>query len=95
MLQEKHISHDVRWYMSDPLSPDELKDLLKKLRLNAFDLVRQNESLYQEQYANKQLSEDEWIQVLIAHPSLMQRPIVVKGAIAIIARPPEKLLALL
>lgn len=95
LLQEKNIPHTIRWYQVDPLSTDELKELLNKLQLHAFDLVRQNETLYKEQYLDKNLTEDEWIRVLIENPSLMQRPIVVNGDKAIIARPPEKLLALL
>jgi len=78
--------------MADPLSKEELKTILKKLRLRAFNLVRQHEELYKQQYADKQLTEDEWIEVLLANPSLLQRPIVVEGDHAIIARPPEKVL---
>ena len=95
ILQEENIPHNVRWYMADPLSKEELKELLNKLRLKAFDLIRQNEELYLEKYAGKELNEDEWINVLIENPSLMQRPIIVKGDIAIIARPPEILFEIL
>jgi len=35
------------------------------------------------------------VALLLQHPELMQRPIVIKGNRAIIARPPEKLTALL
>jgi arsenate reductase (glutaredoxin) len=35
------------------------------------------------------------VAILLKHPELMQRPIVIRGKRAIIARPPEKLEALL
>ncbi len=35
------------------------------------------------------------VALLLEHPELMQRPIVIRGKRAIIARPPEKLEALL
>jgi arsenate reductase len=95
IMQEKNIPYEARWYMAEPLSRNELKDILQKLRLKAFDLVRQNEELYQSRFTGKNFTEDEWIDILITNPSLMQRPIVVNGSKAIIARPPEKLFEVL
>lgn len=95
LLQEKGVAHDVRWYMAEPLTRNELSDLLHKLQMPPSSLVRKNEALYKTQYEGKEISDDEWTDILIEHPQLMQRPIVVKGEIAIVARPAEKVLALL
>ena len=95
LLQEKSIAHQVRWYMADPLTEDELRGLMMKLHLTPAEMVKKNEQLYIEHYQNANLSDDEWISVLLASPELLVRPIVVKGDIAIIARPPEKLLEIL
>lgn len=95
MLIEQNIPHNVRWYVAEPLSHNELEKLLQKLRVPAFDLVRTGEELYMREFAGKQLSEDQWIDILIAHPGLMQRPIVEKGGKAIIARPPERVLEMI
>ena len=95
LLQEKGVAHDVRWYMAEPLTGEELKSLLVKLHMKAHELVRTGEELYKTAYEGKEISEDEWLKILTEQPELMQRPIVVKGDIAIVARPPEKVLELI
>lgn len=95
LLQQKSILFDVRFYLTDPLSADELKALLQKLKMPAKDLVRKSEPVYTANYDGKELSEEEWIQAMATHPVLIERPIIVSGERAIIARPPEKVLELL
>ena len=41
------------------------------------------------------LNDEEWLEAMAAHPVLIERPIVVRGNKAVVARPPEKVLALL
>jgi arsenate reductase len=91
MLQEQGIPHEVRWYMAEPLSAGELKELLQKLRLPIEELLRKGEEYFIEHFQDKDLSEEEWLEVLARHPELLQRPIVVNGNNAVIARPPERL----
>lgn len=91
ILQEEGIPHKVRWYLDEPLSEKEIRALLKKLRMPAEALVRKSENLFKESFAGKTLSEDEWIEVLTRHPLLIERPIVVNGRKAVVARPPERL----
>src|SRR5579883_2036929 len=81
LLQEKNIPHEVRWYMADPLTEDELRSLMMKLHLTPVQMVKTNEQLYIDEYQHANLSDNEWIAVLLAHPQLLQRPIVVKGDI--------------
>jgi len=95
ILQEKGVPFEVRWYLTDPLNQKELKALLKKLGMKASELVRKTETLYKEQYKDQQLSEQEWIKILVENPVLIERPIVEKGDKAIVARPPEKVLSFL
>jgi arsenate reductase len=91
ILQEKSIPHTVRWYLADPLSKLEITELLHKLGIRPSELVRRSEQLYQENYSHKDLSEEEWLDVLVKYPVLIQRPIVEWDDKAIIARPPEKI----
>ena len=72
-----------------------LKDILKKLAMKPEQIIRKNEPLYKDQFAGKILSDEEWIQVLVAHPILIERPIVVNGDKAVIGRPPENVLTIL
>lgn len=91
ILQEMNIPHQVRWYLAEPLTRDELAALLKKLNMAPSALVRKSEPLYKQQYEGKQLSEQEWLNILAENPILIERPIVEKGDTAIVARPPERL----
>ncbi len=92
LLQEMGVPHEVRFYRAEPLTAEELKTILRQLNLPVSALIRKGEALFTEQFADAILTDEEWIKVLIEHPELMQRPIVVKGDKAIIARPPEKVL---
>jgi len=95
ILQEQGIEPEIRYYLLEPLSAKELKALLKKLGIKAEALVRKSEDLYKEAYADKKLTNAQWIKVLAENPALIERPVVEKGDKAIIARPPEKVLEIL
>lgn len=80
-------------YIQNPLNENEIRVLLKKLNLYAIQIIRQNEPEFLP-YQNQSLSEEECVTLLVMYPSLMQRPIVVNGQKAIIARPPELVLTI-
>lgn len=90
ILQSKGIDPEIRLYLNDILSADELKDILKKLNIPAESLVRKNESYFKENLKGKTLSEEEWISEMIKVPKLIERPIIIVNDKAVIARPPEK-----
>lgn len=90
-LDEKGVSYDVKLYFEDPLSHQELKSLISKLAISATDLLRKNEAIYKEEFKGRELTDDQWIEAMISHPKLMERPIIVKGNKAVIARPTEKI----
>ena len=77
-------------YIEQPLSAPELKTLLRQAGLRAEQAVRTKEPAYEQYVAGKNLSDDELLQVMAAHPELLQRPIVVRGK-AVLARPVENL----
>ena len=82
-------------YLKTPPSQDELRAVLQKLGMKASELVRRGEEEYKQHYAGRTLTEDEWLDALIEHPILIERPIVVRGDRAVVGRPPEKVLELL
>ncbi|HNG72627.1 MAG TPA: ArsC/Spx/MgsR family protein [Chitinophagales bacterium] len=43
-----------------------------------------------EKYKGKNLSDEEWLQAMNENPILIERPIVINGDKAVVARPPEK-----
>lgn len=91
ILQEENIPHEVRWYLTEPLSAMELKILLKKLGMKAEELLRKNETFYKENLKGKVLSDAAIIKEMVDHPELIERPIVENGDKAVVARPAERL----
>ena len=91
-LEEKGIAFEVRHYMKDEesMTPSELEEVLDALNMDALDLVRKNEALWKEEYRDLELGEDEIILAMIENPRLMERPIILNGDKAVVARPAEK-----
>jgi len=95
MIAARGIEAEVIDYLTTPPSKEALRDLLEKLGMKAQDLVRRGEEAFREHYAGKILSDEQWLDALLAHPILIERPIVVRGDKAVIGRPPENVLELL
>lgn len=95
LLQELNIPHDVRWFVTDPLSKEEMKVLLQKLGMSASELVRKNELYFKEHLSEGTFTDDEWIDIMLAHPELIERPVVACGEKALVARPAERIHELL
>lgn len=90
MLEVENIPFSTVKYLNEPLSESELKELLKKLGIKPIDLVRQKETVWLENYKGRQLTDEEAIAAMAEHPVLIERPIVVNGDKAVIARPAER-----
>jgi arsenate reductase (glutaredoxin) len=96
LLKERGVEVEAVNYYEKPLSVSELKALLKKLRLTAGDILRQDEPIARELgIGKKSFSEDELITLMAGNPDLLQRPIVVSGAVAVLGRPTENIEQLL
>jgi arsenate reductase (glutaredoxin) len=95
LLKQNHCELNIRNYLTDPPSVEELRELISKLKCKPIDIVRKKEALYEEKYANKELSDEEWLRILSQHPILIERPIVINGNKAIIGRPPQLVLDLI
>lgn len=96
ILEEKGQKPKVIFYLETPPSQADIKDLLKQLGISARDLLRKGEDEYKALgLDNPQLTDDDLIAAMAAHPRLIERPIVSDGKRAVIGRPPEKVLELL
>jgi len=97
VLEEKGVEHEVRLYMNDEqsMSMNEFERILEALDMDAIELVRTKEALWKEEFKDLELDEDEIILAMIEHPRLMERPIVVHGDRAVVARPAEKVVEVL
>lgn len=77
--------------MTEPFSVAELKEVIHKLGIKPLELVRKKEAIWISNFKDKQLSDIDIIAALLAHPKLIERPIVVLGNKAVIARPLDKI----
>jgi arsenate reductase len=96
LLQDNGVQADIVLYLETPPSCADIKDLLRKLGMDARALLRKGEEAYKSNnLSDGQLTDDELIAAMAASPKLIERPIVVKDANAVLGRPPENVLALL
>lgn len=95
LLREKGIEPQIIEYLKDVLDSKEISSLCSKLNLTPGQLIRTGEEIYKENYSQKELSDSESIEAMVAHPILIERPIVVSNSKAAIGRPPENVLTIL
>ncbi len=95
LIQETGLVPTIVKYLENPPTAQELERILKQLGKRPIEIIRKGEAIYKEQFKGKDLSDQEWIQAMVEHPKLMERPIVVEGERAIIGRPPENVKVLL
>lgn len=81
-------------YLNNIPSKEELEMLLMKLNLSPIDIVRKGETVYKEKFKGKDFSNEEWIQIMIENPKLIERPIVIRGNKAVLGRPPKNVIEL-
>jgi arsenate reductase len=90
-LTEQGVEFESVNYIQHPLSSDELRELLRIAGLTPQDVLRTKEAAYREFVAGKNLGDERLLQIMAAHPELLQRPIVVKGDKAVLARPVKQI----
>lgn len=86
---------EVVEYLKNPPSAAELDAILRMLGLEPRELMRKGEAIFGELGIDDSLGREEAIRVMVEHPVLIERPIVVDGKKAFIGRPPENVNALL
>jgi len=91
-LKEAGVDFDAVNYYVDPIPKSKLRELLRKLGLPARQLLRTKEEIYKKlRLGERDLTDDQIVDLMVTHPDLIQRPIVEKGSRAILARPAERL----
>jgi arsenate reductase len=95
LLEEHGVSPEIVLYLETPLSREQINNLLSRLGMSAGELVRRSEQEYKTSGLNKNSTDEEIVNAMVAHPKLIERPIVVKGKKAVLGRPPENVLELI
>ena len=81
---------EVIKYLENSFTFDELSEIIQKLNIKPIELVRQKEKIWVENFKTKKMTDKTIIQAMVSNPILIERPIVIKGNQAVIARPSEK-----
>jgi arsenate reductase len=96
ILKERGIEFEAINYYETPVTKEELQGLLDKLGISPRQLLRKSEEVFRALHLNEnQISDEGLIDLMVQYPDLMQRPIVVRGDKAVLARPAENVCELL
>ena len=94
LLEKETTDFKIIEYLENPLSFDEIEEIVEKLAIKPIDLVRKNEQIWKDNYKGKEMTDIEIIKAMEKNPKLIERPIVINEKHGIIGRPPEKVLSL-
>jgi arsenate reductase (glutaredoxin) len=95
LLDENGCEKEVIKYLEQTPNKSEIKKVLAMLGISPRELIRTKEDIYKKLDLKNENNEEKLIEAMAENPKLIERPIIIKGNKAIIARPPEKALELL
>jgi arsenate reductase len=95
LLRDHGIEPQIRDYVGEPPTQKEIKELLTKLKIEPHALLRKKEKAYKAAGLAADATAAQVAKAIAAEPLLLERPVVVKGAKAVIGRPTEAIEALL
>lgn len=95
ILRARGVDPDLRRFLEEPPSPEEIAALLLRLGVGPHEVARRDADEYQSLRLSDRTPEDEMIRALARHPRILERPIVVAADRAVVARPPERVHELL
>ncbi len=95
LLRERHVNPNIIEYLKHPPSEEELTRLLTMLGREPEELMRKGEEEYRQYVKDQDLTYKEKIGLMVEHPVLIERPIVVSNGKVAIGRPPESVLEIL
>jgi arsenate reductase len=94
LLEHHGINYEVKNYLNEPMTVDELLNLSLLCNLPLEQLIRKKEDPYLN-FKNRSMTNKDWALAIVEYPVLLQRPIVLYKQKGIVARPPEKVLEIL
>lgn len=96
ILRDHGVEPELIRYLDDPPDEATLRELATKMGLPPREFIRKNEAVFKELGLKNKLDDpDELFRQMLAHPRLIERPIIVKGNRAVLGRPPERALEVL
>ena len=90
LLENSDVEFVIIKYLENPPTFQQLEAIIEKLEINPIEIVRKKEKLWIEKFKNKTFTPNELIEIMVSNPILIERPIVINGNKAVIARPLER-----
>lgn len=91
VIESEGVDADVVQYLKTPLDEPALRDLIAKLEDPVTDLVRRDPYFKEQGLTDDDVqTDDQVVAILLEHPRLLQRPVIVRGERAIIGRPKDR-----
>ena len=88
-IEDSGKEFEIIKYLENVPTIEELTEIIRKLNIKPIELVRQKEKIWIDTYKNKTMTDYEIIKTMVENPILIERPIVINGEKAVIARPLE------
>jgi len=82
---------EIREYIKDGITEDELNEIVLKTNISPSELVRTQEVFYKKELKGKSFTNDEWIRIIAENPKPLRRPVVLTRHKAVIGDPPENI----
>lgn len=95
LLEEKGVEAEVVKYLDTPPTKKELTEVLNMLGISPRELMRTKEAIYKDLNLKEETDDEKLVEAMVAHPKLIERPIVIKDGKAAIGRPIENIVELL
>ncbi len=92
LLQERQLEVEVVKYLEQPFDKNSLGAVLQKIKMQPAALIRKNEQIWKKEFASQNLDPNQLIEIMVAHPQLIERPIVTAHNSGVLARPLEQLI---
>ena len=86
-LEESGKDFEIIKYLETPFTFDELAVVIDQLQIAPLSLIRKNEAIWKSDFKGNTHSDKELIKIMVAHPKLIERPIVIVNKKAVIGRP--------
>nr|WP_288832885.1 arsenate reductase (glutaredoxin) [uncultured Flavobacterium sp.] len=90
-LDNANQKYKIIKYLEEAPNYEELSALIEKLNLKPIELIRQKEKIWIDHFKNQQMTDEAIIKAMVENPILIERPIIIKGNKAIIAREADKI----
>ncbi len=94
LIKKNTSKFEIVEYLKVPLIFDEIKLIMDKINLKPIEIIRKNENDWKEDYANREMNENDIINAIVKNPKLLKRPIIISNKGAVIGRPPKNVLTL-